>query len=121
MVMDASSGRRAGGPIERSSEPRARSPPIGPPPFAVRTPPTGGAPGTRRGRSRSSPVRGASVRGRRTSPQAGRGSIRDAPASLREPDRGVLGVVGEDLVGAGAADRRENLERDLPLVEPAVL
>src|SRR5688572_1228203 len=38
-----------------------------------------------------------------------------------QPVCGFLGVVGEDEVGAGAADRGENLESGGPLVEPAFL
>ena len=68
-----------------------------------------GAGAHRRGRSRRPTQR----RGRR----AGRGRRRHAcPATLGEP----AGEVGEDDVGAGPLDRREVLEGDGVVVDPAV-
>src|SRR3990172_9582628 len=45
---------------------------------------------------------------------------RSAPLRRCEPAGGVLRVVREHEVGAGAADRGEGLEHGLALVEPAV-
>src|SRR5207253_4758674 len=40
---------------------------------------------------------------------------------LAQPARGVLRVVGDDEVRAGAADRDERLERGTPLVDPPAI
>src|SRR5829696_555905 len=42
-------------------------------------------------------------------------------APSHQPGGGVLGEVGDDHVGAGAANRGERLHRGGPLVDPAVL